>query len=105
MHALAFTASCLIWAGCIGPLLLAACRAAPRKNPFDPELTPPVELTVVLDDTAGTATLTWTPYAGEAAFAEYRVLRNPTESTRLETLEVIDRYCDRGAPKTKTPEP
>jgi len=70
-------------------LLLTACHDAPRKNPFDPELTPPVELTVALDDTTGTATLTWTPYAGEAEFAEYRVLRNIFESIRIDTLEEI----------------
>ena len=44
----------LYWA-----VLLAACHDAPRNNPFDPALTPPVELEVALDDTAGTATLTW----------------------------------------------
>jgi len=73
-----------------GLLLLTACHDATRKNPFDPQLTPPVELSVALDDTAGTATLTWMPYAGEQPFAEYRVLRNVTESTRVDTLAVID---------------
>ena len=71
-------------------LLLAACHDAPRKNPFDPELTPAVELTVALDDTAGTATLTWTRYAGETEFAEYRVLRNVVENTWVDTLTVIE---------------
>ena len=70
-------------------LLLSACHDAPRKNPFDPELTPPVELSVALDDTAGTAALTWTPYAGEAEFAEYRVLRNVAKSTEVDTLVVF----------------
>ena len=71
-------------------LLLAACHDAPRKNPFDPQLTPPVELSVALDDTAGTAMLTWTSYTGEAEFAEYRVLRNVAKSTEVDTLEVFE---------------
>ncbi|MBT4504479.1 MAG: hypothetical protein HOC74_42530 [Gemmatimonadetes bacterium] len=74
----------------IGLLALAACHDAPRKNPFDPELTPGVELSVALDDIAGTVRLTWTPYEGEMPFAEYRVLRNETERTRVETLAVVD---------------
>jgi len=76
---------------CLAVLLfLASCHDAPRKNPFDPELTPAVELSVALDDTAGTATLTWTPYAGKAEFAEYRVLRNVAKSTEVDTLAIID---------------
>jgi len=71
-------------------LLLSACHDAPRKNPFDPVLTPPVELQVALDDTAGTATLMWTAYVGEQAFAEYWVLRNVIESVQVETLKVIE---------------
>ena len=73
------------------PLLLAlACsHDSPRDNPLDPTLTPPVELQVTLDDTAGTATLTWTPYAGEQPFAEYRVLRNIAKSTEVDTLTKI----------------
>jgi len=63
----------------------------PRDNPVDPQLTPPVELQVALDDTAGAATLTWTPYEGEAPFAAYWVLRNELESTWVETLEVVTR--------------
>ncbi|MBT4502781.1 MAG: hypothetical protein HOC74_33925 [Gemmatimonadetes bacterium] len=70
-------------------LLPSGCHDSPRKNPFDPELTPPVELSVALDDTAGTATLTWTQYAGEAPFGEYRVLRNVTKSIEVDTLTVI----------------
>ena len=74
-----------------GPLLLAlSCsHDAPRDNPLDPQLTPPVELQVALDDTAGTATLRWTRYEGEQAFAAYWVLRNELESTRVETLAVV----------------
>ena len=70
-------------------LLLLSCHDSPRKNPFDPELTPAVELTVALDDTAGTATLTWTPYAGEQPFAEYRVLRSVLDRSEVDTLKVI----------------
>ena len=70
-------------------LFLLSCHDAPRNNPFDPALTPPVELQVALDDTAGTATLTWTHYEGQQPFREYRVLRNITERTRVDTLVVI----------------
>ena len=74
-----------------GPLLLAlACsHDAPRDNPLDPTLTPPVQLQVALDDTAGTATLTWTRYEGEQPFAAYWVLRNIDKSTDVDTLERI----------------
>ena len=80
--------SSLWWLG--GPLLLAlSCsHDAPRDNPLDPQLTPPVELQVVLDDTVGTATLTWTRYEGEAEFGEYRVLRSRLEEERPDTLAV-----------------
>jgi len=71
-------------------LTLTACHDAPRKNPFDPELTPAVALTAALDDTAGTVTLNWTEYAGEQAFAQYWVLRNVAMSTEVDTLAVID---------------
>ncbi|MBI2506177.1 MAG: fibronectin type III domain-containing protein, partial [Candidatus Latescibacteria bacterium] len=67
-------------------MLLLSCHDAPRNNPFDPALTPPVELQVALDDTAGTATLTWSRYAGKQPFEEYRVLRNIAERTRVDTL-------------------
>jgi len=70
-------------------LFLAACHDAPRENPFDPVLTPAVELQVALDDTAGTVTLTWTQYEGQQPFQEYRVLRNEVERTRVETLAWI----------------
>ena len=70
-------------------LALAGCHDAPRKNPFDPELTPAVELKVALDDTAGTAALTWTPYVGRQPFAEYWVLRNIAERTQVDTLDRI----------------
>jgi hypothetical protein len=48
-----------------GLLLLGACsHDTKRTNPLDPVLTPAVELEVALDDTAGTASLTWTAYVG-----------------------------------------
>ena len=62
---------------------------AKRDNPFDPELTPAVEVQVALDDTAGTATLSWTPYAGEAPFEAYWVLRKPQRLEMVDTLTVI----------------
>ena len=56
-----------------GILLLGACsHDTKRTNPLDPVLTPPVELEVAVDDTAGSATLKWTQYAGE---------RGPSRST------------------------
>ncbi|MBI2504929.1 MAG: fibronectin type III domain-containing protein [Candidatus Latescibacteria bacterium] len=67
-------------------VLLASCYDAPRDNPLDPALTPAVELQVALDDTAGTATLTWSQYEGQQPFREYRVLRNEVERTRVDTL-------------------
>ena len=70
-------------------LLLAGCHEAVRENPFDPVLTPPVALEVALDETNGTATLSWTEYAGEADFAEYLVLRNVAKSTEVDTLARI----------------
>ena len=61
----------------VGLLLLAlACsHESPRDNPMDPQLTPPVQLQVTLDDTAGTAAMTWTAYTGDQPFGEYRVQR------------------------------
>lgn len=73
-----------------GFLLLGACgHDARRTNPLDPELTPPVELQVTRDDTAGTVTLTWSSYDGESPFAEYRVVRNVADRTTVDTLTVI----------------
>jgi len=48
-----------------------------------------VQLQVSLDDTAGTATVTWTPYDGEAEFAAYWVLRNLPREAVVETLASI----------------
>ena len=70
-------------------LVLACSHDSPRENPFDPTLTPPVELQVTLDDTAGTATVTWTQYEGDQPFAAYWVLRNIDKSTEVDTLEQI----------------
>ena len=49
---------------------MVACHDTERENPFDPALTPTMELEVALGYTAGTATLTWTQYVGEQSFAE-----------------------------------
>ena len=67
-------------------LLLTACHDAPRKNPFDPALTPAVELQATLDDTASTAALTWTPYQGDIPFAAYQILRNIADRVTVDTL-------------------
>jgi len=80
-------------------LALSCSHDTPRDNPLDPQLTPPVELEVALDDTAGTATLSWTRYEGEQPFAAYRVLRNVAKSTEVEILAEISgvdstRYTD-----------
>ena len=70
--------------------LLAACsRDTPRENPLDPSLTPSVEIAVAVDDTAGTATVSWTPYGGSSPFARYIVLRNAFQSTQVETLATV----------------
>lgn len=66
--------------------LLACSHDAQRANPLDPRLTPPVELRATLSDTAGTAMLSWTPYDGEAPFADYLVLRNVVQSVVVDTL-------------------
>ena len=76
----------------VGAVLLCGsigCHDAVRENPFDPALTPAVELTVVLDEGNGTAALNWSEYAGTVAFAEYRVLRNAVRSTEVDTLARI----------------
>ncbi|MBI3242865.1 MAG: fibronectin type III domain-containing protein, partial [Chloroflexi bacterium] len=70
-------------------LALLSCHDAPRTNPFDPALTPAVELQVALDDTAGTATLTWTRYEGQQPFREYRVLRKVPGLEAVDTLVSI----------------
>ncbi len=70
-------------------LTLAACHETQRDNLLDPVLTPGVELSVALDDTAGTATLSWTRYAGETPFAVYRVLRNVQNQVQVDTLAVL----------------
>lgn len=70
-------------------LLVGCSHEARRDNPFDPELTPAVALTVALDDTAGTARLEWSRYTGDAAFHSYRVLRNVAQSTVVDTLTTL----------------
>ena len=70
-------------------LLLACGHDSKRDNPLDPALTPAVELEVSLDDSAGAATLTWTPYDGDTPFAEYRVLRKVPGLETVDTLAAI----------------
>ena len=69
--------------------LLACSHDSQRDNPLDPELTPAVELQVAVDDTAGAASLNWTPYRGEAPFAAYWVLRALQASDIVDTLATI----------------
>ena len=80
---------CRRFPGWLLVLFLVGCHDAPRENPFDPELTPAVELSVALDEGTGRAMLEWTRYAGEVPFAEYRVLRNAAKSTEVDTLVAI----------------
>lgn len=69
-------------------LVLAACgHDAPRENPLDPELTPPVAVSAVLNDSSGAVSLSWTGYEGEAAFAGYRIDR---KISGLETWTTLD---------------
>ena len=76
----------LWWLAGLLLLALACSHDSPRDNPLDPTLTPPVELQVTLDDTAGTVTLTWTRYEGEAEFGEYWVLRQVFDRVTVDTL-------------------
>ena len=69
----------------IGALLCRCGHDATRENPLDPQLTPP-QLEVALADTAGTVTLTWTPYAGQVPFSAYWVLRQATGLIVVDTL-------------------
>ncbi len=72
-------------------LLLFACHDAPRKNPFDPALTPSVELvSAQLDSTRGSALIEWSPYAGDQPFAHYLLLRRRPELTAIDTVALID---------------
>lgn len=48
-----------------------------------------VVLQVALDDTAGTATLTWTRYEGRQPFREYWVLRRIADRIQEDTLAHI----------------
>jgi len=71
-------------------LLLAACHDAPRKNPFDPVLTPAVEeVRAAVDREEGTVLLAWSPYEGKQPFAEYRVLRQVKDRVAVDTLAGI----------------
>jgi len=70
-------------------LALVACHDSPRNNPFDPELTPAVELEAIVDSTAGTVTLNWTPYEGQQPFAAYVLERNAVEQVAVEVLDTL----------------
>ncbi len=78
---------------CLISLLLLAFYTcghdSKRDNPLDPALTPAVQLEVSVEDSTGVAVLTWTPFAGEAAFAEYRIVRNIADRTTVDTLAVL----------------
>ena len=71
-------------------LVVGSCsHDAKRSNPLDPLLTPAVELAVALDETAGTATVTWSAYEGAAPFAGYRLIRSEEDRTTVVTLATL----------------
>jgi hypothetical protein len=69
--------------------LLGCSHDAKRENPLDPELTPAVTLTAVMDSTSGVVSLSWTPYSGDTRFASYQVLRNVVNRIDADTLAAI----------------
>ena len=69
--------------------LLGCSHDVKRENPLDPELTPPVTLTAVMDSTSGVVSLSWTPYSGDTRFASYQVLRNVADRIDVDTLAAI----------------
>ena len=71
-------------------LCLVACHDAQRENPFDPELTPPVEnVEATLNDSSGIAVVEWDAYAGAQTFDHYLVLRKVQGLEAVDTLKVI----------------
>jgi len=79
----------------VAVLLSPGCHDAPRKNPFDPALTPTVELLdVKMDEQEGTATLVWTRYDGAMEFEEYQVHRRVAEMVSVDTVKVISSVSD-----------
>jgi len=90
-HAMRSNSTNKTWLLAIPLLLSFACsHDTNRDNPLDPELTPVVELAVAMDDSAGTATLTWSRYAGGQPFAAYWVLRRPRGLVNVDTLAVLE---------------
>ena len=77
------------------PVLLTGCYDGHRGNPFDPRLTPSVELLDVwVDEGEGTATLRWTRYEGDMGFEAYRVERRVAERVKVDTVQVISSASD-----------
>ena len=76
-------------------VLLVGCHDAPRKNPFDPALTPAVELLdVQVDEKAGTAMLTWARYDGEMGFEAYRIQRTVVGMAEPDTTFTVSSVSD-----------
>ena len=74
---------------CLG--FLACSHDAKRENPFDPALTPAVELAAALDDTSGTVTLSW-------AVGWVTRCRTPTRCVSARyCCETAETYSCRGA--------
>lgn len=71
-------------------LFVAACsHDTSRENPVDPSLTPPVQVTAALNDTAGTVQLAWDRYVGSEPFGQYVVLRSAVGVTAVDTLATV----------------
>jgi len=80
-------------------VLLVGCHDAPRKNPFDPALTPSVILWYVhVDERVGTVTLAWTRYNGSMEFEAYEILREvrevPKMAAQLDTVFTVQSVSD-----------
>lgn len=76
---------------CFFLLLLVGCgHDSARENPLDGKLTPPVSIQVTVDDSAASATVSWSVYDGGAEFAQYLVLRQIFDRVSVDTLARLD---------------
>jgi len=71
--------------------LLGCSHDSKRDNPFDPVLTPPVDVQV--SDSTGVALIEWTPYEGQTDFSLYRVLRREKTLVEVDTLALITKQA------------
>ena len=81
--------SILLKAG-LAPLALVACsHDAPRENPLDPTLTPPVTLQAFQSDSTGHVTLVWSTYEGDHPFSSCRVERKVQGQERWSVMDTL----------------